>query len=189
MGFSRQEYWSGLPLPSLEDLPDPGIKHESPVLQMVTCMAGGFLTNWATREALKCSTWVKPQKQQKDLSSFQRQIIQCHCNSNLCPYHWCWRWSSPVLWKHTASSRINNKRKENVLLIIGICNAKVGSQEISGVVSKFGLAVKNEVGQRLTEFCQENMLVIVCFQTTQETSLQMDITRWSVLKSGWLCSL
>ena len=33
MGFSRQEYWSGLPVPSPEDLPDPGIEPRSPVLQ------------------------------------------------------------------------------------------------------------------------------------------------------------
>ena len=33
MGFSRQEYWSGLPFPSPEDLPDPGIEPRSPVLQ------------------------------------------------------------------------------------------------------------------------------------------------------------
>ena len=33
MGFSRQEYWSGLPFPSPEDLPDPGIEPWSPVLQ------------------------------------------------------------------------------------------------------------------------------------------------------------
>ena len=33
MGFSRQEYWSGLPFPSSEDLPDPGIKPRSPALQ------------------------------------------------------------------------------------------------------------------------------------------------------------
>ena len=32
MGFSRQEYWSGLPFPSLGDLPDPGIKPRSPTL-------------------------------------------------------------------------------------------------------------------------------------------------------------
>ena len=32
MGFSRLEYWSGLPFPSPEDLPDPGIKPRSPVL-------------------------------------------------------------------------------------------------------------------------------------------------------------
>ena len=36
MGFSRQEYWSGLPFPTLGDLPDPGIKLVSPAL------AGGF---------------------------------------------------------------------------------------------------------------------------------------------------
>ena len=33
MGFSRQEYWSGLPIPSPGDLPDPGIEPESPALQ------------------------------------------------------------------------------------------------------------------------------------------------------------
>ena len=33
MGFSRQEYWSGLPFPSPEDLPDPGLKPWSPALQ------------------------------------------------------------------------------------------------------------------------------------------------------------
>ena len=33
MGFSRQECWSGLPFPSPGDLPDPGIKPESPALQ------------------------------------------------------------------------------------------------------------------------------------------------------------
>ena len=33
MGFSRQEYWSGLPLPSPGDLPDPGIKPRSPASQ------------------------------------------------------------------------------------------------------------------------------------------------------------
>ena len=33
MGFSRQEYWSGLPVPSPGDLPNPGIKPGSPALQ------------------------------------------------------------------------------------------------------------------------------------------------------------
>ena len=50
--------------------------------------------------------------------------------------------------------------QKDVLFIIGNWNAKVGSQEIPGVTGKFGLAVKNEAGQRLTEFCQENALVI-----------------------------
>ena len=38
MGFFRQEYWSGLSLPSPGDLPDPGVEPASPAL------AGGFLT-------------------------------------------------------------------------------------------------------------------------------------------------
>ena len=46
------------------------------------------------------------------------------------------------------------------LFIIGEWNAKVGSQEIPGVTGKFGLGIQNEAGQRLTEFCQENALVI-----------------------------
>ena len=50
--------------------------------------------------------------------------------------------------------------KEDILFIIGDWNAKVGSQEITGVTDKFGLGVQNEAGQRLTEFCQENALVI-----------------------------
>ena len=50
--------------------------------------------------------------------------------------------------------------KKDVLFITGDWNAKVGSQEISGVTGKFGLGVQNEAGQRLTEFGQENALVI-----------------------------
>ena len=50
--------------------------------------------------------------------------------------------------------------KKDVLFIIGDWNAKVGSQETPGVTGKFGLGVQNEVGQRVTEFCQENALVI-----------------------------
>ena len=56
---------------------------------------------------------------------------------------------------HTHTHKPND-----VLFIIGDCNAKVGSQEISGEISKFSLGVQNEVGQRLIEFCQENTLVI-----------------------------
>ena len=50
--------------------------------------------------------------------------------------------------------------KKDVLFITGDWNAKVGSQEIPGVTGKFGLGVQKGGGQRLTEFCQENALVI-----------------------------
>jgi len=46
--------------------------------------------------------------------------------------------------------------KKDVLFIIGDWNAKVGSQETPGVTGKFGFGIRNEAGQRLIEFCQEN---------------------------------
>ena len=76
--------------------------------------------------------------------------------------------------------------KKDVLFIIGDWNAKVGSQEIPGVTGKFGLGVQNEAGQRLIEFFQENAKTghnKHPFPTTQKTTLNMDITRWSTLKS------
>ena len=45
MGFSRQEYWSGVPFPIPGDLPDPGIEPVFPA------WAGGFFTTSTTREA------------------------------------------------------------------------------------------------------------------------------------------
>ena len=54
MGFSRQEYWSGLLFPPPEDLPDPGIEPSSPAL------VGGFCTTSTTWEALViCCTVIK----------------------------------------------------------------------------------------------------------------------------------
>ena len=50
--------------------------------------------------------------------------------------------------------------RRDVFCITGDWNAKVGSQETPRVTGKFGLGVQNEAGQRLTEFCQENVLVI-----------------------------
>ena len=60
--------------------------------------------------------------------------------------------------------------KKDVLLIIGDWNAKEGSQETLGVTGKFGLGIRNEAGQRLIKFCQENALVIAntLFQREEE---------------------
>ena len=49
--------------------------------------------------------------------------------------------------------------KKDVRFITGDWNAKVGSQETSGVTGKLGLGMRNKAGQRLIEFCQENALV------------------------------
>ena len=51
--------------------------------------------------------------------------------------------------------------KKDVLFIIGKWNPKVGSRETPGITGKFGHGVRNEAGQRLIEFYQENTVVIV----------------------------
>ena len=65
--------------------------------------------------------------------------------------------------------------KKDVFFIIGDWNAKVGSQETPGVTGKFGLGMRNEAGQRVIEFRQENALVIANTLFQQHK----DITRWS----------
>ena len=62
--------------------------------------------------------------------------------------------------------------KKDVLFIIGDWNEKVGSQETPEVTGKFGLGIRNEAGQGLIEFCQENALVIAntLFQQHREDS-------------------
>ena len=52
MGFSKQEYWSGLPCPPPGDLPDPGIE---PMSLMSSAVAGGFFTTSALWEAQNLS--------------------------------------------------------------------------------------------------------------------------------------
>ena len=77
-------------------------------------------------------------------------------------------------------------QEKDVLFIIGDWNAKVGSQETPGETGKFGLGMRNEAGQTLIEFCQENALgghSKHLLPTTQEKTLHMDITRWSTPKS------
>ena len=75
--------------------------------------------------------------------------------------------------------------KKDVLFILGDWNAKVGSQETPGVTGKFGLGVLNEARQRLIrvlprEHAGHSKHPLL---TTQEKTLHMDITRWSIPKS------
>ena len=69
---------------------------------------------------------------------------------------------------------------KDVLFITGDWNAKVGSQEISGVTGKIGLGVQNEAGQKLTEFCRENALIIantLFQQHKRRLTVHVDITQ------------
>ena len=69
------------------------------------------------------------------------------------------------------------------LFLTGGWNANVGSKVIPGMKGKFGLGEQNEAGQRLTEFCQENILIIAnTLSNNTVMTLYMDITKWSILK-------
>ena len=75
-------------------------------------------------------------------------------------------------------------QEKDVLIIIGDWNAKVGSQDIPGIIGKFGLGVQKEAGQRLTVFPRERTGHSKhLLPTTQEMTLHMDTTKWSILKS------
>ena len=84
--FSRQEHWSGLPLPSPGDLPDPGIKPESPRLQVdsLPSEVPGKPIHWSTAAAAKshqsCPTLCDPMDCSLPGSSvhgiFQERILE-----------------------------------------------------------------------------------------------------------------
>ena len=110
------------------------------------------------KKSLKCSTWMQSQKRQNDLCSFPRQTIQYRSNPSLCPKQY--EEAEVEQLCEDLQDLLDLTPKKDVLFIIGDWNAKVGSQETPGITGKFGLGVRNEAGQRLIEFCQENALVI-----------------------------
>ena len=73
--------------------------------------------------------------------------------------------------------------KKDILFITGDWIVKVGSQEIPGVTGNFGLGVQNEAGKRLTILPREHTSHSQHpLPTTQETTVHIDITRWSIQK-------
>ena len=99
----------------------------------------------------KCSTWMQSQKRQNDLYLFPSQTIQYHSNPTSNTEE------AEVEWFYEdLQDLLELTPKKDVLFIIGDWNAKVGSQETPGVTDKFGLGMRNEAGERLIEFCQEN---------------------------------
>ena len=102
---------------------------------------------------------MQSQKRQNDLCSFPRQtfnitVIQVYAQTSNAE-------EAEVEWFYEdLQDLLELTPKKDVLFILGDWNAKGESQETPGVTGKFGLGVQNEVGQRLIEFCQKNMLVI-----------------------------
>ena len=122
---------------------------------------------------------MQSQKQQNDLCSFPRQTIQFHSNPNLC----LTSIAEEAERFYEDLQDLLELTPRKVLFIIGDWNAKVGSQETPGVTGKSGLGVQNEGGQRLRVLTRERTGHSKHpLPTTQEKTLQMDITRWSTPK-------
>ena len=102
---------------------------------------------------------MQSQKRQNNLCSFPRQTIQYHSNPSLCPNQYAEE-AEVERFYEDLQDLLELTPKKDVFFIIGDWNAKVGSQETLEVTGKFGLGIRNEAGQRLIEFYQENALVI-----------------------------
>ena len=125
---------------------------------------------------------MQSQKLQNDLCLFPRQTIQYHSNPSLCSTTNAKEAEVEQFYEDLQDLE-ELTPKNDVLFIIGDWNAKVGSQETPGVTGKFGFGVQNEAGQRLTVLPREHTGHSKHPLPTQETTLHMDITRWSILKS------
>ena len=102
---------------------------------------------------------MQSQNRQNDRSLFPRQTIQYHGNPSLCPTTKAEE--AEVEWFYDdLQDLLEITPKKDVLFIIEDWNGKLENQEIPGLIGKFGLGVQNEAGQRLTESCQENALLI-----------------------------
>ena len=102
---------------------------------------------------------MQSQKRQNDLCSFLRQtiqftVIQVYARTSNTEE------AEVEQFYEDLQDLLELMPPKDVLFIIGDWNAKVGSQETPGVTGKFGLKMRNEAGQRLIEFCQENALAI-----------------------------
>ena len=116
--------------------------------------------------------WMQSQQQQNDLcfqgKLFNITVIQVYAptsNSEEAEVEWFYE---------NLQDLLELIFKKDVLFIIGDWNAKIGSQEIPGVMGKFGLGVQNEAGQKLTEFCQENALVLQQYKRRLYTWTSLD---------------
>ena len=107
----------------------------------------------------KCSTWMQSQNDRMISVRFQGKpfsitVIQAYAPTRNTE-------EAEVEWFYLDLQELLELTPlKNVLFIIGDWNAKVGSQETPGVTGKFGLGIRNEAGQRLIQFSQENTLVI-----------------------------
>ena len=121
---------------------------------------------------------MQSQKRQNDLCLFPRQTIQYHSNPSLCPNSNAEE-AEDEQFHEDLQDHLELTPKKDVLFIIGDWNAKVENQETPGKGrTERSRAKANRVMPRGLSGHSKHPL-----PTTQEKTLHMDITRWSILKS------
>ena len=156
MGFSRQEYWSGVPLPSLVDIlgisklkwtgmgelnsDDHYIYYcgqESLRRNGVAIMVNKRVRNAVLGCNLKNDRMISVLFQGKPFNIAVIQVYAPTSNAAEAEVEWFYE---------DLQDLLELTPKKDVLFIIGDWNAKVGSQETLRIISKFGLGVQNEAG-------------------------------------------
>ena len=126
---------------------------------------------------------MQSQKRQNDLCSFPRQAIRYHSNPSQCPTSNAEEAEVEQFYEDLQDLLEITPRKD-VLFIIRDWNTEVGSQETLGVKANLALEYRMKQGKadRVlgTEHAGHSKHPL---PTTQEKTLHMDITRWSILKS------
>ena len=133
---------------------------------------------------------MQSQKWQNDVCSFPGQTIQYHSNPSLCSDQQCWRsWSWTVLWRPIRLYRTNTQKR---------CPFHYRGLECKSRKSRNTWS-NRQIWPWNTEWSRANVNRLLTRErtghskhplpTTQEKTLHMDITWWSIPKSCWLYSL
>ena len=89
MGFSRQEYWSGLPLPSPGNLPNLGIEPGSPTLQADSLSLSSYTQLFALKKKTQCRIFCIIRSKITFLSYLPYSVLN-FCMSNFCVHYYFW---------------------------------------------------------------------------------------------------
>ena len=149
MGFSRQEYWSGLPCPPPGDLPNPGTE---PTSLMSPALAGRFLTTEPPGELSNTWLWAKAcEKMAKPL------IIKVQVRTPMnCHFTLIRRPSSKQLQIINAREDVENKEPQYPLVALKLCSYY---GEVYGGYLKTKNAVTTWSSNPIPGFCLEKTLI------------------------------
>ena len=149
-------------------------------------LRGNGVAMTVSKRVQNAISWMQYQKWQNDLCSFQRQTIQYHSNPRLCPDQQCWRsWSWMVPWRPIRPSRTNTKKRCPFHYRWPECKSRKSrdnwsNRQIWPWSTKQSRSKANRILPREHISHTKHPL-----PTTQEKTLRMDITRWSITKSDW----